>query len=84
MRSPPPRGTEALASLAEAVYAGRDPLGVWHKGPEHTVSRAGSQYVMNVALPLALAGHRLEQTDSGVIVHLDGPLRAPLPRDARF
>jgi arsenite-transporting ATPase len=86
MRSPPPRGTEALASLAEAVYAGRDALGVWHKGPEHTITLAGSQYVMNVALPLARKEDiRLEQTDSGVIVHLDGHRCVlPLPREARF
>jgi HSP20 family molecular chaperone IbpA len=86
MLSPPPRGTGALASLAAAVYAGRDPLGIWHKGPEHTVSRSGSQYVMNVALPLARNEDiSLEQTDSGVIVHLDGHRCVlPLPREARF
>ena len=86
MRMPSPRGTEALAAVAEDVYAGRDPIAIWHKGPEHTVSLAGSQYVMNVAMPLARKEEiSLEQTDTGVIVHLDGHRCVlPLPREARF
>jgi len=86
MRSPPPRGTEALASLADDAYAERDPLGIWHTSPEHTLTLAGSQYVMNVALPLARKEDiSLEQTDSGVIVHLNGHRCVlPLPREARF
>ena len=86
MHSPPPRGTGALAALASEMYAGRDPLTVWHRAPEHTVTLAGGQYVMRVALPLARREDiSLEQTDSGVIVHLDGHRCVlPLPREARF
>ena len=86
MRSPAPRGLEALGALAADLYAGRDPLAVWHKGPEHTVTRAGSQYLMNVAMPFARKEEiSLEQTDNGVIVHLDGHRCVlPLPREARF
>jgi HSP20 family molecular chaperone IbpA len=68
------------------MYAGRDPLTVWHRASEHTVTLAGGQYVMRVALPLARREDiSLEQTDSGVIVHLDGHRCVlPLPREARF
>lgn len=86
MRSPAPRGVDELGALAEALYVGRDALGVWHKSPEHTVVRSGSQYVMNIAMPFARREEiSLEQTDSGVIVHLDGHRCVlPLPREARF
>jgi arsenite-transporting ATPase len=86
MRSPAPRGLDGLRELAAEVYEGRDPLAVWHKGREHTITRTGSQYVMDVALPLARREEiSLEQTDSGVIIHLDGHRCVlPLPSEARF
>ena len=86
MRSPPPRGIDPLGALASELYAGRDPLTVWHRWPEHTFTQAGSQYVMNVALPFARREDiSLEETDSDVIVHLDGHRCVlPLPREARF
>ena len=86
LRAPPPRGLEPLAALAADVYADRDMLGVWHAGPEHTITLTGGQYVMSVAMPFARREDiSLEQTDSGVIVHLDGHRCVlPLPREARF
>ena len=86
MRSPPPRGAGALAALATEMYAGRDPLAVWHPAPEHTVTLSGGQYVMRVALPFARREDiSMEQTDNGVIVHLDRHRCVlPLPREARF
>ncbi len=86
LRAPPPRGAEPLEALAAETYAGRDPLGIWHEGPEHTITHTGSQYVMCVAMPFARREDiSLEQTDGGVIVHLDGHRCVlPLPREARF
>ena len=86
LRAPPPRGLDPLAALAVDVYAGRDMLGVWHGGPEHTITLTGGQYVMSVAMPFARREDiSLEQTDSGVIVHLDGHRCVlALPREARF
>jgi arsenite-transporting ATPase len=86
LKSTPPRGPEALAALAEDVYAGRDPLGVWHKGAGHTLTRSGSEYIMTVAMPFARREDiSLEQTDTSVIVHLNGyRCVLPLPSEARY
>jgi len=86
MLSPAPRGIEGLAGMAVAVHGQRDPLGVWRRGREHTFTQVGGQYVMEVALPLARREElSLEQTEDGVIVHLDGRRCVlPLPREMRF
>jgi arsenite-transporting ATPase len=79
-------GVDALSGIADAVYDGRDPLAVLHSYGERSVSRNGSDYVMKVPLPLAVKDELdLEETDSGVAVHVDGRRCViPLPEDARY
>ena len=79
-------GIEALRDMAKAVYGAGGPLEVLHNPGERSVSRKGQDYVMSVPLPLAVKEEMdLEETDSGVAVHIDGRRCViPLPEDARY
>ncbi len=66
-------GDGTLAGVAEAVYGETEPLSILHSAGEKKFTRNGGEYVMIVPLPLAVKEELdLEETDSGVAVHLDG------------
>lgn len=81
-----PRAPDALAALADALYGGRAPVEVLHRGPAPSFSRRDGHHVFSLALPFARREDlRLEQTDDGLAVHLFGQRCVlPLPEEVRY
>jgi arsenite-transporting ATPase len=82
----PVQGFEALAGLADGVYAGSDPLAVLSAAAERGFSRNGAGYEILIPLPLADRDLLdLEETEDGVAVHLDGRRCViAVPDEARY
>ena len=67
-----PRG-DALRDFASTVYDGADPAEFLAQINEHTVERGSDHYVLKVVMPFARREDlRLEETDEGIAVHLNG------------
>ena len=59
-----PVGIDALARLAEGVFAERDPVQVLHIGPSQRIERHGDGYVLRIPMP-NVEVDRLELTKRG-------------------
>ena len=59
-----PVGIDALARLAEGVFADRDPTHVLHVGPSQRIERHGDGYVLRIPMP-NVEVDRLELTKRG-------------------
>lgn len=68
-----PRGQKALASLARGIWGKGDNTAFLAPTDEHSVARMGNNWELRVFLPFANRDDlRLEETDEGVAVHLNG------------
>lgn len=72
LQEAPPRGQKKLAGLARGIW-GKTADSFLAPTDEHTVSRMGNNWELRVFLPFANRDDlRLEETEEGVAVHLNG------------
>lgn len=72
LQEKPPHGPKVLAQLARGIW-GKDHGGFLAPTDEHSVARMGNLWELRVFLPFANKDDlRLEETDEGVAVHLNG------------
>ncbi len=81
-----PRGAEALAGLASALYGRQDPAALLYQGPAHAFSQRDGHHLLSLALPFARREEiSLEQVDDRLIVQLAGRRRTiPLPQEVSY
>jgi arsenite-transporting ATPase len=73
LRDAAPRGQKALTSLARGIWGKGDAAAFLSPTEEHSVARYAQSYELKVFLPFANRDDlRLEQTEDGIAVHLNG------------
>jgi len=86
LRETPPTGAKTLTSFARAIWGKGDPAAFLAKADGHSVARHAHEYELRVFLPFARRDElRLEETDDGIAVHLNGRRCVlTLPDDVRY
>ena len=69
-------GLDLLREIADGLYAGRDPAGVYHAEPSLTIENEGDAYTLALRVPGAADGAaEAEQFGDTLVVQLDGQRR---------